>query len=82
MSHEERLKTITRRHFFCRCGTGIGVMALASLLREGDICAAEAAAPPVDPLAPKPPPFAPKAKQIIYLFMAGAPSQLSDERSA
>ena len=31
---------------------------------------------PVNPLAPKPPQFAPKAKNIIYLFMAGAPSQL------
>jgi hypothetical protein len=76
MNHEENLKRTTRRHFFCQCGTGIGVMALASLLRDGDIFAANADPAVINPLAPKPPHFAPKAKQIIYLFMAGAPSQL------
>ena len=34
------------------------------------------AAPSVDPLAPKQPHFAPKAKRVIFLFMAGAPSHL------
>ena len=31
---------------------------------------------PVNPLAPRAPHFAPKAKSVIYLFMAGAPSQV------
>jgi Protein of unknown function (DUF1501) len=65
----EKLKQLTRRHFFRQTGFGIGGMALSSLLDEkifaGDIN------PP-----PRGPHFQPKAKNIIYLFMAGAPSQL------
>jgi len=78
--HRERVAARTRRHFFRDCGVGIGAMALASLLRDGDIYAARAAAPaaadPANPLAPRPSHFAPKVKRVIYLFMAGAPSQL------
>ena len=61
----------TRRHFFARCGLGIGSMALASLLGERRATAAS-----TDPLAPRPGHFAPRAKSVIYLFMAGGPSQL------
>jgi hypothetical protein len=61
----------TRRHFFQQAGFGIGSLALGSLLN--DSLFAQAA---VNPIFPKPPHFAPKAKRIIYLFMAGAPSQL------
>jgi hypothetical protein len=44
---------------------------------SGAVDAAEAAgAAAANPLAPKPPMFAPKAKSVIYLFMAGAPSQV------
>jgi hypothetical protein len=61
----------TRRHFFERCGVGLGSMALASIsARDGR--AAEA----VNPLAVKPPHFPARAKNVIYLFMAGGPSQL------
>ena len=79
----ESLRTLTRRHFFRQSGFGIGGMALLSLLDERLFAAAvagEAAAP--NPLAPRPPHFAPKAKSVIYLFMAGAPSQvdLFDEK--
>jgi len=71
------LKTVTRRHFFRQTGFGIGGMALMSLLDER-LFAATAA----DPLAPKPPHYAARAKSVIYLFMAGAPSQvdLFDEK--
>jgi hypothetical protein len=61
----------TRRHFFRDCGVGVGAMALGSLLAR-DAAAGER----TDPLAPKKPHFAAKAKAVIYLFMAGAPSQL------
>ncbi len=61
----------TRRHFFQQAGFGIGSLALCSLVNR-DLFAAAAA----NPMAPKAPHFAPKAKRIIYLFMAGAPSQL------
>jgi hypothetical protein len=72
-----KLLNLTRRYFFRECGVGVGKIALASLLT--DALAGRASAAPVtvvNSLAPKPPHFAPKAKQIIHLFMAGAPSQL------
>src|SRR5580698_6504000 len=72
----EAKKLLTRRHFFRDCGVGLGAIALASLLNDGKLLAAAAAPQATDPLAPKAPHFAPKAKRVIYLFMAGAPSQL------
>jgi hypothetical protein len=64
MTNEERqLQRETRRHFFGRCGVGVGRLALASLLAERSFAAA------------KKPHFAPKIKSVIYLFMAGGPSQ-------
>src|SRR5580704_3659810 len=66
---------ITRRHFFRDCGVGVGKIALASLL-TGAVPGRASAAPVSNPLAPKQPHFAPKAKRVIHLFMAGAPSQL------
>jgi hypothetical protein len=63
---------ITRRHFFRDCGYGVGKAAFASLL-----CAsARAADTPQGALAPRKPHFPGKAKAVIHLFMAGAPSQL------
>jgi hypothetical protein len=69
------LLDITRRHFFHDCGLGIGKIALAGLLAES-LPAAARAALPSSPLAPKPPHFPCRAKAVIQLFMAGAPSQL------
>jgi len=75
MTIEERLAQLeTRRHFFGRCGIGVGRIALASLLSDGLLFGATANAQ--NPTAPKPPHFPPKVKNVIYLFMAGAPSQL------
>ena len=51
-------------------------MALASLLRQDGLLAAPADSGLVNPLAPKPPHFAPKAKNCIFIFMAGAPSHI------
>jgi hypothetical protein len=68
-------RDITRRHFFSRCGMGLGGIALASLLNERLLATDTPGALP-NPMAPKPPHFAPRAKNIIYLFMAGGPSQL------
>ena len=67
----------TRRHFFRDCGVGVGKIALASLL--SDAVSTGAFAPPtgaVNPLAPRRRTSPPKAKRVIHLFMAGAPSQL------
>jgi hypothetical protein len=67
------LQSITRRHFFGRCGVGLGALALSSLLSEQQ---AKAAAHLDNPFEPKPSHFEPKAKNVIFLFMAGGPSQL------
>jgi len=75
INHESR-RLMTRRWFFRDCGMGLGSIALASLLGENKLAAATAAAVAGDPLTPKAPHFRPKAKRVIYLFMAGAPSQL------
>jgi uncharacterized protein (DUF1501 family) len=70
---QRAIRAVTRRHFYRECGVGLGKIALASLLvGKGASRAADAA----NPLAPRPPHFAPRAKRVIYLFMAGAPSQL------
>jgi hypothetical protein len=70
-----RLLETTRRHFFADCGVGLGAIALSSLLANESRGSIE---PPdlQDPLAPRQPHFAPKAKRVIFLFMAGGPSQL------
>lgn len=67
----ELLKAITRRHFFAQAG--LGSLALTSLMNDNLFAATPSS---TDPMAVKAPHFAPKAKRIIYLHMAGAPSQL------
>ena len=64
---------ITRRWFFEQCGVGLGAIALGQLFRENGLASPMAL---TDPLAPKAPPFPAKAKRVIFLFMAGAPSHL------
>src|SRR5881296_1795891 len=75
LAPSDRLQQITRRHFFSRCGLGLGSIALASLLNERKLLGANVSALP-NPMDPKQPHFAPRARNIIYLFMAGGPSQL------
>ena len=71
------LRDQTRRHFFQNCGVGVGRIALASMLAQQFETTKKAfAADPTNPTAPKPTHFPAKAKRVIYLFMAGAPSQL------
>ena len=73
----DRLLQMTRRHFFRACGVGVGKIALASLLTDA-LGRSASAVPTGAPgaLAARPPHFAPKARNVIHLFMAGAPSQL------
>src|SRR5215467_7855187 len=63
----------TRRHFFSRMATGIGIAALGSLLAEDGFAASEATA--TGGLAGLPH-FAPKAKRVVFLHQSGGPSQM------
>lgn len=76
----------TRRHFIKQCATGIGGMAMGSFLWSCGLGQKELSGTKksgfslterdLNPLATLPPPFAPKVKSVIYLHMAGSPSQL------
>ncbi len=71
--HEARARLLARRWFFGECGLGLaGIAAGALVAAEGRAAAAGVA----DPLAPKPPHFAAKAKRVVSMFQAGAPSHL------
>ncbi len=77
LQHAE-LQRQTRRHFLKECGFGLGAIGLGSLLGSCGTDSAGSTAPalPDDPMAVRMPQFAPKAKRVIYIHMAGAPSQL------
>ncbi len=64
----------SRRDFLTSAASGAGLLALASLLRDDGLLAAETGER--NPLAPKAPPFAPKAKACICFYLEGAPSQV------
>jgi hypothetical protein len=80
----------TRRQFLKRSQTGLGAVALAMLLdRDGRARGAGALTEPQpssadNPMTPRPPHFAPRAKRVIYLHMSGGPPQqdLFDEKPA
>jgi uncharacterized protein (DUF1501 family) len=65
------VQQVARRHFLRDCGVGLGKIALGSLL-----VGAPRVATAASPFAPKKPHYPAKAKAVIHLFMAGAPSQL------
>ena len=62
---------LSRRHLLQRSAVGFGYLAFASLLSEEDASAGQA-----NPLSPKTPHVAPRAKRVIFLFMKGGPSHL------
>jgi hypothetical protein len=65
-------KLVSRRWFVDKCGVGLGALALGDLLG----LAAENSPSSDNPFASRQPHFAPRAKRVIFLFMAGAPSHL------
>src|SRR5437879_13613094 len=68
---------IARRQFFTSGASGLGALALLSLLqKDGLLAAATSSDQLVDPLAPKSPHFAPKAKNCIFFLPEGAPSHI------
>lgn len=70
--------TRSRRRFLATCANGVGGLALASMLQRDGLLASESSADAAatNPLMPKPPHFAPKAKNCIFIFLEGAPSQI------
>ncbi|HYO80557.1 MAG TPA: DUF1501 domain-containing protein [Bryobacteraceae bacterium] len=70
MNIDDFLRIQTRRDFFRQVTGGIGLAAISTLLAEG------ASTPESDPLAPRAPHFPSKAKNVIFLFQEGAPSQI------
>ena len=74
MDHSEYRDISTRRHFFRYCAGGIDVAALAVL--SAGHSNAIAAPGPASPLAPRAAHFEASAKNVIFLLMAGAPSQI------
>ena len=64
---------VSRRWFLNQCGVGLGAMALRELMAADAVAGSPASA---DPMTPRAPHFAPKAKRVIFLFMAGGPSHL------
>lgn len=73
----EYAQFLTRRHFFSRSATGIGLAALGSILADSGY-AATSANPAMTPIPGLPdlPHFAPKAKHVIFLHQSGGPSQM------
>src|SRR5229473_5136318 len=71
MPDEQLRSALTRRNVLRGAAQGFGAIALEHLLQRE-----LAAAPRVNPLAPKPPHFEGKAKSVIFLFMVGAPSHI------
>jgi hypothetical protein len=71
----ELLKHATRRQFFANAGVSVGAIALADMLRAEEPAGDTVRPSAASPMAVRPPHFAPRAKRVIYLFMAGGPSQ-------
>jgi hypothetical protein len=78
-AQEASLLLQTRRHFLRQATSGLGALALWNLMGCGPGGAAKAGQTPKlagSPMSNRPAQFAPKAKRVIYLHMAGSPSQL------
>src|SRR5438045_6952356 len=79
MHHKPNLEhlALTRRDFLCRCGMGMGSVSFASLFGGFNLVgSAQASEGLTNPLAPKQPQFAAKAKRVIHIFANGGPSHV------
>jgi hypothetical protein len=73
--HHQIARAHTRRQFLKGCQTGIGALALASLLERDGIAGDTAVRSASNPMKPRKPHYAPQARSVIYLHMSGAPPQ-------
>ena len=73
-SHNVPADSLRRRWFLRDCGVGLGAIAAGTLLAADSTAAITADA--ANPLAPKQSHFPGKAKRVVYIFQAGAPSHL------
>jgi hypothetical protein len=71
-------QNLSRREILCRCGMGMGTLALTNLLANAGFASSNlpSASGPLNPLAPKLPQFPAKTKRVIHLFMNGGPSHV------
>ncbi len=69
------MSLLSRRRMLQQTGGGFGALALQSLLGSEGLLA-RSLTPPVNPLAVRPPHFAPRARSVIFLFMYGGPSHV------
>src|SRR6185436_11967389 len=76
--HSPRLEDafLTRRDFLCRCGMGLGAVAFSQLLAQTGQVLANSTADAIQPLAPRAPHFAGRARRVIHFFLNGGPSQV------
>jgi hypothetical protein len=74
----EAYAALSRRDWLSRMGTGFGTLGLASVLAQSGLLGSNSAqaAAATNPLAPRSPHFAPRAKRVIFLFMNGGPSHV------
>ena len=74
--HDARANFLRRRWFLKDCGLGLGTIAAGALLSQDSAAATLRDGESPNPLAPREPHFPGKAKRVIYMFHAGAPSHL------
>jgi hypothetical protein len=78
--HWNEHRAFSRRELLRQSSTGFGLLALAGLMQDAGVLATAESATgnpaSADPLAPRPPHYAPRARRVIFLFMHGGPSQV------
>ncbi|HZL87282.1 MAG TPA: DUF1501 domain-containing protein [Pirellulaceae bacterium] len=67
---------LSRRDLLTRLGGGFGAIALSTVMADAGLLAADSSPAAKNPLAPKPPHYAPRARRLIFLFMNGGPSHV------
>ena len=67
---------LTRRQLLSRCGTGLGALALSTILADAANLSPPARADNINPLFPKVPPLRPRAKRVIHFFLNGGLSHV------